>query len=90
MSPYFQAHKGNPDVQGSVKLKTHTEKPQPPPSAPPEIYKPLPSLSTQIPDSSSAHSSKDREATGVAIHIFSGGISEIPSTMHNILVAELG
>ena len=25
MSPHFQAHEGNPDIQGSVKLKTHME-----------------------------------------------------------------
>lgn len=60
MSPHFQAHKGNPDIQGSIKLKTHTEKSQRHLSAPPENMNPFPAkvLGAQIPDFSSLPASR--------------------------------
>lgn len=76
MSPHFQAHKGNPDVQGSVKLKTHTEKPQHHLSTAMEIYKLLPSLSAQGTDLRFLFCTRlqGEEATGVPLFTsFRGG-----------------
>lgn len=76
MSPHFQAHKGNPDVQGSVKLKAHTEKPQHHLSTAIKIYKLLPSLSAQGTDLGFLFCTRlqGEEAMGCAtIHIFQRG-----------------
>lgn len=92
MRPDFQAHERNPDVQGSVKLKTHTESHGISCEHHPEIYMPLPRLGIQSGSQISLWHMPppgmggDR---GCESH-FSGESSETLRKMANVVQAELG
>ena len=82
MSPHFQAHEGNPDIQGSVKLKTHTEESQHHLSTPLEIMSPFlaQALRAQIPDFSSTRASKGRREQVLLFTFSEGGHPETGTT----------